>query len=177
MKPIELVQRRLDTARHEAGHVLPLLVHNIPFKNVEILVHESVDITTVPNLGYVLEDGNLSLGLVRTDKIAFILQGCRFACEDQIIQALAGVAGEQIEYEKPIWNNRDWKGRNARARFDYEDAKELASRLAIRSLRPYFRQAWELLQQHKAKHTAIVAALLDKSLLTYTECLEIWRAQ
>jgi hypothetical protein len=176
MKPIEPVQRRLDTARHEAGHVLPLLALGIPFKNVEILPKE-ITLET-PNLGFVRIGDDLCLGVVRTDPVAFMLQGCRFPVCDQIIQALAGVAGEQIEYPRPIWNKRrDWAGRNSRARFDYEDAREIADRLSLGSLRPYFKEAWKFLQQHKAKHTALVAALLDKSLLTYDECVEIWRAQ
>jgi len=191
MKTIDPIQRRLDTARHEAGHVVPLLVHGIPFKNVEILIAYDVLMahakqgTLLPNLGFVLADGDLTLGVVRPDRVEFMVKGCRFPAADQIIQAMAGVAGEQIEYERPVWNNREWIGKNARGRQDYADAFEIANLLAVgsrplnkikKTLRDSFMQAWELLQQHKAKHTAIVAALLDKSLLTYAECVAIWEA-
>lgn len=165
---IDLTQRRLDTARHEGGHVLPLLLHGIPFKNVEILPEEIVG---APNLGFVRDGDDLLLGLVRMDGAAFFLQQCRFEAKDQIVQALAGVAGEQIEYERPIWRNRDW---NTRAKGDYQSAKEVATILSLGSLRPFFRQAWELLRQHKAKHHALVTALLNKSILTYAECVEVW---
>jgi hypothetical protein len=201
VKDIDPIRRRLDTARHEVGHVIPLLVHGVPFKNVEILIAHDVLMahakqgTLLPNFGFVLADGDLLLGVVRPDRVEFIAKGCRFLLADQIIQAMAGVAGEQIEYERPIWRDREWIGEIARARVDYQDACEIANRLITleaaardvarlspvfpqikKTLRNSFTQAWELLQQHKAKHAALVAALLDKNLLTYAECLAIWEA-
>lgn len=69
---IDPVQRRLGTARHEAGHVLPFLLHGLPFKNVEIHPKE---IVRAPNLGFVLDGDDLVL-VMRLDRVAWIVQGC-----------------------------------------------------------------------------------------------------
>jgi hypothetical protein len=184
VRDIDPIQRRLVTARHEIGHVVPMLVHGIPFKNVEILMPHEMYLAYVakhempPNLGFVLhEDGGLCLGLVRNDRLAFILQGCQFPAEDQIVQLMAGVAGEQIDHQKPIWRKKD--GRN---KGDYNEAMDILSHISIHTrfsqtlLRPYFFRAWEFLQQYKVEHAALVAALLDKTILTYAECVAIWEA-
>ena len=98
--------------------------------------------------------------------------------DDQIMQSLAGVAGEQIEYERPVWSDGDWRGR---AKGDYQHAKEIATLCAklwgctVRTyLKNSFKEAWRILHQHKAQHDALTSALLDKTILTYAECVEIW---
>jgi ATP-dependent Zn protease len=165
---IDLTQRRLDTARHEGGHVLILLLNGIPFKNVEIL---PAKLEGAPNLGFVLDDeNNLCLGLVRVDNVAFFLQGCSFSVDNRVTNCLAGIAGEQIEYEQPVW--RKW---GERAKGDLQEAKWLVKTCRLRgSLQDRFKQAWTILRQHKAKHDALVAGLLEKSILTYDECVAIW---
>lgn len=169
-------KRRLSTARHEAGHVVPFLLHGLPFKNVEIHPKEIVG---APNLGFVLDEDDLVLGVMRLDRVAWIVQGCSMDVDDQIKQSLAGVAGEQIEYERPVWSDGDWQGR---AKCDYQHAKEIATLCAklrgctVRTyLKNSFREAWRILQQHKTQHDALTSALLDKTILTYAECVEIWR--
>jgi hypothetical protein len=171
MKLIDPIKRRLDTARHEAGHVVPFLHHRLPFKNVEILPDESQRTLESPNLGFVLDQGELVLGVMRLDPVAWFSQGCTMTAENRIIHDLSGVAGEQLEYEQPIWRSRDWSGR---AKGDYQSATKVAKMFCLGSVRPFFKQAWEFLQQYKKPHAAITAALLDKSILTYAECVEIW---
>lgn len=176
MKLIDPIKRRLDTARHEAGHVVPFLHHRLPFKNVEILPDESQRTLESPNLGFVLDQGELVLGMMRLDPVAWFSQGCTMTAQDRIIQALAGVAGEQVEYEQPDWNAGDW----VRAKGDLQSAREtgkIARPIGLvrgSYLRDSFKEAWRILRLHKAKHDALTNALLDKSILTYPECVEIW---
>jgi len=177
----QLNERRLDTARHEAGHVLPFLLRGLPFKNVEILPDESARTLESPNLGFVLDGDDLVLGVMRLDRVAWWTQGCSMEPDDQIMQSLAGVAGEQIEYERPNWSDGDWRGR---AKGDYQHAKEIATLCAklwgcaTRTyLKNSFKEAWRILRQHKAKHDALVTGLLEKSILTYAECVEIWNRE
>jgi len=172
-----LEEHRLETARHEAGHVLIFLFRGLPFKNVEIV--QAVEIDGVRVMKFVLDDEDGCLGLMRLDRVAWWTQGCHMELDDQIIQALAGVAGEQIENEQADWRKGDWRGR---ANHDYRSAKEiatLAAKVAGVGLRTYlknsFKEAWKILRRHKAKHDALTTALLNKSILTYAECVEIWR--
>jgi hypothetical protein len=171
-----LNERRLETARHEAGHVLIFLLRGLPFKNVEIV--RAVEIDGVRAMKFVLDGEDACLGLMRLDRVAWWTQGCRMGLDDQIMQALAGVAGEQIENDQADWRKGDWRGR---ANHDYRSAKEiatLAAKIAGIGLRTYlknsFKEAWKILRQHKARHSALTNALLGKSILTYAECAEIW---
>ena len=96
MKLIDPIKRRLDTARHEAGHVVPFLHHRLPFKSVEILLDESQRTLESPNLGFVLDQGDLVLGVMRLDPVAWFSQGCTMTAENRIIQDLSGVAGNRL---------------------------------------------------------------------------------
>lgn len=172
-----LKERLLETARHEAGHVLIFLLRGLPFKNVEVV--RAVEIDGVRVMQFVLDGEDGCLGLMRLDRVAWWTQGCRMELHDQIMQALAGVAGEQIENEQADWRKGDWRGP---ANDDYRSAKEiatLAAKMAGIGLRTYlkdsFKEAWKILRKHKAKHDALTTALLNKSILTYAECVEIWR--
>jgi hypothetical protein len=174
MKLIDPIKRRISTARHEAGHVVPFMVLNLPFKNVEILRENPLD--SPSTLGFVLDRDDLVLGVMRNDPVAWFSQGCTMTAQDRIIQALAGVAGEQVEYEQPDWHAGDW----VRAKDDLQSAREtgkVARRIGLLRgsyLRDSFKEAWRILRQHRAKHDALTNALLDKSILTYAECVEIW---
>jgi ATP-dependent Zn protease len=163
-------QRRLSTAKHEAGHGLVLLALDHPFKSIEIIPGE-ITIDT-PNMGFVLDRGDLCLGVVRTDAVAWLMGGHCMEADDRIMQALAGVAGEQIDWKKPVFKRGDWK---EAARSDMEDAKQFA-RLTKTKIEPEFHRAWELLRRYRKAHAALVEALLEKSLLTYEECKAIWEA-
>lgn len=175
-------KRRLSTARHEAGHALLLLVYGIPFKDVEILPKEIVG---SPNFGFVRDGEDLVRGVVRSDRVLFMRQGCSFHPHAQVIELMAGVAGEQIEYKQAIWRfMKDWVLGGAGN--DFDKAKYLTESCALDKvwdvgfehsldayLRHTFETAWSILRKHKVKHDALVAALLDKSFLTYKECVEI----
>jgi ATP-dependent Zn protease len=39
-----------------------------------------------------------------------------------------------------------------------------------------FDRAWKLLRRYRKAHAALVEALLEKSLLTYEDCVAIWEA-
>ena len=169
-----LDERRLETARHEAGHVLIFLLRGLPFKNVEIV--RAIEIEGIRVMRFVLDGEDACLGLMRNDPVAWFSQGCTMTAQDRIIQALAGVAGEQVEYEQPDWNAGDW----VRAKGDLQSAREIGKiarpigLLRGSYLRDSFKEAWRILRLHKAKHDALTNALLDKSILTYPECVEIW---
>jgi len=163
-------QRRLSTAKHEVGHGLVLLALDLPFMSIEIIPGE-ITIDT-PNMGFVLDRGDLCLGVVRTDAVAWIVGGCQMNAEDRIMQSLAGVAGEQIDWKKPVFKRGDWK---EAARSDMEDAKQLA-RVTKTKIEPEFHRAWEFLRRYRKAHAALTAALVSKSILTYQECKAIWEA-
>jgi hypothetical protein len=170
-------RRRIRTARHEVGHAGALLELGIPFKNVEIL-KENIDINT-PNLGYVVaEDGQWIMGIVRMDEVKWMAGDCRMEPTDRIMQAMAGMAGEQIDWKKPNFNRADWKESGAH---DMEDAKFVAK--TVRdvtkkrvSIATEFDRAVTILRKNRNAHAALTKALLEKSILTYEECLAIWEA-
>jgi hypothetical protein len=165
-------RRRLSTAKHEAGHGLVLLALDIPFKSIEIIPSKITADT--PNFGFVLDDnGAWCVGLVRMDTVAWLMGGHRMEAADLIMQALAGVAGEQIDWKRPVFGRGDWEDG---ASGDMAEAKHV-SKLTKLKIEPEFHRAWHLLRQHRAAHAALIDALVNgDGTLTYQECKAIWEA-
>ena len=173
-------RRRRRSAKHEAGHALVLLALGIPFKDVEI---QPRDLTpTTPNFGFVLHRGELVAGLCRMDAVAWYSGRCQMNAYDQMMQAMAGAAGEQIDWKRPDFHRYDWV---EAGKCDMEDAMGVAefiwrhlSKRAVRAryVVPEFYRAVDILRQHRRAHTGLVKALMEKSLVNYAECVAIWEA-
>jgi hypothetical protein len=163
-------RRRLRAAKHEGGHALVLLVLGLPFKNVEIQPHKITMDT--PNLGFVIDHDEVVAGVVRMDAVAWFNGRCRMSADDRIMQAMAGMAGEQIDWKRSNFKRADWKDAG---RGDMADAKH-TSKITRLKIEPEFYRASVVLQMYRSAHTALVDALMEKSILSYAECVAIWEA-
>lgn len=91
---------------------------------------------------------------------------------DRIRQALAGVAGEQIDWKHSVFKRGDWENR---ASGDMEEVKYYGDQFGIDIVQELYRAHDFLRRQHRA-HAALTKALLAKTLVTYAECVRIWEA-
>ena len=174
-------RRRLQTARHEAGHALVHILTGIPFLNVEIGRKFDVDTLLDDKIpGFMEHDGTYSNGVVRSDPLRVIrdLDG-RLDPQDVVLISMSGIAGEQIHYKQPVWRTQDWRWQGG-GRFDYEDAKHVVLTRGLcrwrkrhAYLRSRFFAAWELLGVHRDEHNALVKALLKRNILSYDGCVSI----
>lgn len=106
------------------------------------------------------------------DALAWFNGRCQMSVGDRIREALAGVAGEQIDWKRPVFKRGDWKNR---ASGDMEEAKYYGDQFGIDIEQEFYRAHDFLRRQHRA-HAALTKALLAKTLVTHAECVAIWEA-